>query len=60
MGGEEPGGDRSSRKDNSMTLSVRFKKGGRGTSLFFSVDWVIRFLELLESLGLLDLSELIE
>jgi hypothetical protein len=32
---EEPGEDRSSLRGNSMTLSVRFKKGGHGTSLFF-------------------------
>jgi hypothetical protein len=35
MGEEEPGGDRSILRDNSMTLLNLFKKGGHGTSLFF-------------------------
>jgi hypothetical protein len=34
MGGEEPGEDRSSLKDNSMTKKVLSEKGGHGTSLF--------------------------
>ena len=34
MGEGEPGGDLSSLKGNSMTLLIRFKKGGHGTSLF--------------------------
>ena len=34
MGGEEPGEDRSSLKDSSMTKKVLSEKGGHGTSLF--------------------------
>jgi hypothetical protein len=37
MGGEEPEEDRSTLRGNSMTLSIRFKKGGHGTSFFYSV-----------------------
>jgi hypothetical protein len=35
MGEEERGEDRSFLRGNSMTVSVRLKKGGHGTSLFF-------------------------
>jgi hypothetical protein len=37
-----PGEDRNTLRDNSMTLSIRFKKGGHGTSLFYSVAGVYR------------------
>ncbi len=36
MGGEEPGEGRSSLRGNSMTLLEWFKKGGHGTSFFFT------------------------
>ena len=35
MGGEEPGEDRSSLRDNSMTKKILSEKGGHGTSLFY-------------------------
>ena len=47
MGGEEPGGDRSTLRDNSMILLNLFEKGGHGTSFFF------RFIGLLGFLGYL-------
>ena len=49
---EEPGEDRSSLRGNPMALSVRFKKGGHGTSLF-----CYRVIGLLELLGLIGLNE---
>jgi hypothetical protein len=38
----ELGEDRSTRKDNSMTIMILSEKGGHGTSLFFVclVSWV--------------------
>jgi hypothetical protein len=35
MGGEEPGEDRSTPRDNSMIQKILSEKGGHGTSFFF-------------------------
>ena len=44
-----PGEDRNTLRDNSMTILIRLKKGGHGTSLFYySVYRVIGFLGLTE------------
>jgi hypothetical protein len=45
MGGEEPGGDHSTLKDNSMILLNLFEKGGHGTSFFcFWFFWFLLFI----------------
>ena len=38
---EEPGEDLSSPRGNSMALSVLFKKGGHGTSLFLFLVFLV-------------------
>ena len=49
MGEEGPDEGHSTLRDNSMTMLIRLKKGGHGTSLFYySVYRVIGFLGLTE------------
>ncbi len=41
MGGEEPGGGPSSLRDNFMIRSIRVKKGGHRTSLFYFSGFLV-------------------
>jgi len=43
---EEPGEDLSSPRGNSMALSVLFKKGGHGTSLFLFLVFLVSLVSL--------------